>query len=138
MKRLLEADYNAKIELKEPEKPNSLNMFLKFRKEMMNNSPVYKNLPPQPGLFDPDPEEEKNRILEEKASKIQSNIDFKILDADKDPETARSTSMSSLDEEDEVMDILEQNMVKKEGGVYAKESDTVFGDHGMVDSSHVV
>ena len=57
LKNILAADYNSNVEVKEPSKPNTLNLFLKFRKEMMKSVPMYKNLPPQEGLYDPDPEE---------------------------------------------------------------------------------
>lgn len=132
LKKILQADYNANVEVEEPKKPNSLNLFLKFRKEMMNSVPLYKNLPPQEGLYDPDPEEERIRKLQEKAKRLQQNSDFKILDADQDPAAAKASSFNSLDEEDEAMDVMEQNMIKRHGEIYKQKSRDVFGDHEMV------
>ena len=48
LKKILDADYNNSniAPPEEPKKPNQLNLFLQFRKEMIDEAPVYKNLPP--------------------------------------------------------------------------------------------
>lgn len=126
LKKVLEADYNTSVEVKEPPKPNSLNMFLQFRKAMLNSAQVYKNLPPQEGLHDPDPQDERNRILEEKAAAIRTNSDFRLLDADNDAEAAKRGTPTSLDEEDEVMDVFEKQLVKRSGEIYTQKSNDMY------------
>lgn len=132
LKKILEADYNANIEVKEPPKPNSLNMFLKFRKEMMKTVPMYRNLPPQEGLNEEDPEIAQKKKLKDEAKKIQENVDFRILDADKDPETTRMTKTSSLDEEDDVMETFEQEFVNRHGDIYTQGDNEIMEGHQMV------
>lgn len=135
LKKILEADYNANVEVKEPSKPNSLNMFLQFRKEMMKSVPVYRNLPPQEGLHDEDPAEARERELQEKAANIQANVDFKLLDADNDAAAVKRSTPTSLDEEDEVMDKFESELLKRSGEVYTQKDNSVFADFELVRSA---
>lgn len=132
LKKILENDYNANIEPKEPKKPNSLNNFLQFRKEMMKNNKFYQDLPLQEGLFEPDPEDARQNNLQAKAKTIQENLDFKLLDADEDVEKAKNSTATSLDEEDEVMDTFEQNMVKREGDIFEKKEANYIQGFGIV------
>ena len=132
LKRILQSDYNSNVIVKEPKKPNSLNNFLQFRKEMMESHEVYKNLPPQEGLNELDPEEVQDALLEEKASKIQENYDFKLLNADTDIQKAKNSTPTDLEQEDEVMERVEENMIGKQAPMYSPTNSTLSGEFDIV------
>lgn len=139
LKRILKEDYNKPIQPKEPKKPNSLNMFLQFRKDVMDNNEFYKNtLPPQEGLYTPDPQDIKERQLQDKAKGLMKNLDFRILDADTDIEDAKKEQPSSLQEEDEVMDQFEQNYIKRKGRVFKTNDRQLLKGYDLVSCIHAV
>lgn len=138
LKKILQNDYNSNISPKEPKKPNSLNAFLQFRKDMMKSHNFYRNLPMQEGLTEVDSEYYRQQALESKAKDMQDNIDFRLLDADIDIDKAKSTAASNIDDEDEVMDVLEQRMVEREGKVFDKHENTLINEFGIVDNGDIV
>lgn len=92
----------------------------------------------QEGLTEVDSEYYRQQALESKAKDMQDNIDFRLLDADIDIDKAKSTAASNIDDEDEVMDVLEQRMVEREGKVFDKHENTLINEFGIVDNGDIV
>ena len=117
----------------EPKKPNQLNLFLQFRKEMIDEAPVYKNLPPQEGLFEKDPAIEEKKQLSKEAKQMQYNIDFRLLDLDADIANAKKSEQVDQEREEAVFEEVEKRMVKKKGTILKNRSETqTTGDFGIV------
>lgn len=124
LKVILGEDYNANIEIEEPKKPNTLNKFLKFRKEMLKEkdpAAVYKNLPPQEGLFEESPFKEKQAELNKKAKKISENLDFRILNFEEELKRAREGVAMKDEQDEEVFEQMEKNLMAKKGLLQSRE-----------------
>lgn len=135
LKKVLLADYNNPNAAPdaEPKKPNSLNHFLQFRKEFMNESPVYRNLPPQEGLFEEPPEQTEEKKLAAEADEMRQNVDFKLIDLDADIAKMKRATPTDPDRDEEVFELMEQREAAKKGELF-KENMISMGDTRLVEA----
>lgn len=136
LKQLLGADYNnpAVEPIPEPKKPASLNLFLQWRKEF-SDAPVYKNLPPQEGFHEDDAPTQAETELQEQVKKFaDENIDFQLLDLDKDIEKSKrpvSDPDAELDKEEQVYERAEQVMSERLGDPLSDKLNDAQTDKGL-------
>ncbi len=134
LKKILHADYNnpSIIMPEEPKKPNSLNAFLEFRKEFIDKSKVYQNLPPQEGLYEPEPEDVQQKTLEKEAKNLRENLDFKVIDFEEDLAKMKSGTPMDMDREEEVFEVMEQKTTEQKGELYKEPGSAGTSDSGLV------
>ena len=135
LRKILSADYNANVEANPPPKPKSLDLFLQFRKEMMQTKMgrVYNNLPPQEGLYEDSPEDKKQTEMQKKARDQLNNTDFRILDFEEDLKKAKEVKPLDLSEEEEVFEEVENIIKKEKGEAFKRDAPTITQDFKIFD-----
>lgn len=93
------------------------------------------NLPPMEGLHNKEPEEVEMSMKEKKIMKQQEqNLDFKIMDFEKDLEAAKAREINDIEEEDAVYEKFEKKFLKKEKGVFEDDNKSLLGEFGLWDT----
>lgn len=135
LRKILSADYNANITENPPPKPKSLDLFLQFRKEMINSKlgRAYKNLPPQEGLYEESAEDKRDLELQKKAREQLDNTDFRILNFEEDLKKAHEVKPLDLSEDEEVFEEMEKIIKKEKGEAFKRDARTFTEDHKIFD-----
>jgi predicted SpoU family rRNA methylase len=135
LRKILSADYNTNVEANPPPKPKSLDLFLQFRKEMVNSKlgRAYNNLPPQEGLYEESVEDQREIEKQTKARDLLSNTDFRILDFEEDLKKAKEAKPLDLSEDEEIFEEMESIIKKEKGEAFKRDANTFTQDFKIFD-----
>ena len=109
---------------------------MELRRTLWRENPVFRNLPPQEGLFEPTKEDESSKKIEKEAQRLAHNSDFRILDLDEEIAAAKSQEVTDLEKEDEAYERMEHILKEKHGDIYSSKANYQFlEDRGLMDSN---